>query len=115
MSTILYIKRHVTYILGAASNSVRQQMQFQVVAGERSKHSQIIKWPDRASLNNGSLLPLPVLVTIKHLADHSFAGCMPSKFNNNCLFLYLMYCASVLITYIFFVLMKATRGRNVDK
>ena len=29
------------------------------------------------------LLPRPVLVTIKHLANHLFAGCTSSKFNNN--------------------------------
>ena len=29
------------------------------------------------------LLPRPILVIINHLPDHSFAGCPPSKFNNN--------------------------------
>ena len=37
------------------SNSVRQQMRFQVVAKKRNQHMQIIKWPDLESLDDGSL------------------------------------------------------------
>ena len=48
------VKLLILYRVGD-SNSVRQQMRFRVVAEKQSKHSQIIKWPDRASLDDDSL------------------------------------------------------------
>ena len=59
-------------------------------------------WPGGMKFTIGRSLtvllkPRPVSITIKHLDDHPFTGCAPSKFNNNVLLvLYLMDCASVL-------------------
>ena len=62
------------------------------------------------------LLPRSVLVTIKHLANHSLAGCPPSKFNNNLsLSVFNVLCECFAYIYFLFVLMKASRGRNVDE
>ena len=67
------------------------------------------------------LLPRRVLATIKHLADHSFVGYPPSKFNNNLylsVFNVLCECFAYIYMYMYIFLFcpdKGLRGRNINE